>query len=289
MDGWEKQSQFNLKIDRQNKTHHHHQWEMNGRKWRNGRLKIRRHLLLRFIIKEKSFVFDLMREGALSPLTNTIDIFLCVFGLLRFMLIHNLGLKLKLISLFKSIANVNYSKKCDVGQHTKLPAEKKNLIYSAIKNELSSPQSVVTRMFVSYHFTSSCAFIYLFASILNISSHNIRSLIYFFFVPSSFDIRCNALRWMKAFKVWTCEQFECAITKRWISINFNWEGTKIFVPCRFHVYRIFYTPHVFLCDAFIREGKCFTYWDNFKFNKLKAIKVLSWNLFYPDYFWLSDV
>lgn len=59
---------------------------------------IRRHLLLRFIIKEKSFVFDLMREGALSPLSNTIDIFLLnMFGLLRLMLIHNLALKSKLI------------------------------------------------------------------------------------------------------------------------------------------------------------------------------------------------
>lgn len=39
-----------------------------------------------------------MREGAAcASLSNTIDIFLWMFGLLRFMLIHNLRLELKLI------------------------------------------------------------------------------------------------------------------------------------------------------------------------------------------------
>lgn len=125
---------------------------------------------------------------------------------------------------------------------------RKKLIYSAIKTELSSPQSVVTRIFVfSYHFTSSCAFIYLFASILNISSHNIRSLIYFFFVsyclPASHSMHCNAMDESFFFKVWTCEQFECAITKRWISINFNWARVQKYLFLVASMFIEFFTHH----------------------------------------------
>lgn len=58
---------------------------------------IRRHLLLRFIIKEKSLIWCAKELPVPLSLLNTIDIFLWMFGLLRFMLIHNLRLELKLI------------------------------------------------------------------------------------------------------------------------------------------------------------------------------------------------
>jgi hypothetical protein len=87
-------------------------------------------------------------------------------------------------------------------------AHSRKLIYSAIKTELNSLQlgSYWNLIFFQYRFTSSCvrAFIYLLASILNISSHNIRSLIYFRFV----SIR---KRWMNAAarkKYENCLQFE---------------------------------------------------------------------------------